>query len=71
MDSAQCLGQLVLLLDLVTGKKLAFIYIWFNSLSFQFMPIISCTPLMHRSFLTEPGSIYLLYNLITATGQLL
>lgn len=63
MESTQCLGQLALLLDLVTRKKFAFIHIQFDSLLFQFMPIISCTPAMHHSLLAEPGSICFITSL--------
>lgn len=46
--SAQCLGQLLLLFNFVSGRKLALIYIQFDFLLFQPMPVISWTPAVHR-----------------------
>lgn len=60
---AQGLGNLFCYLTVVTGKKLAFIHIQFDSLWFQFMPIISCTTAMHHCVLTEPGSVSFITSL--------
>lgn len=57
------LGNLFCYLAVVTGKKLAFIYIQFDFLLFQFMPITSCTTAMHCCVLTEPGSMSFITSL--------
>lgn len=44
--SAQCLGQLVLLFDFVSGKKLALIYIQFFVSAYACYPLYSCLALL-------------------------